>query len=141
MPSVKCSVVYVSPLLFYVWPPLVHLYTRVSATRTYITHVAHVLDVGARIERLKLIRVYDRRIKPPRRYTECREKIGNLRAVPCFTFHHHRTCAESISVFIPRERSRECLCPFEGRLLRVKMRLSTHAKCRVAYLRAKYLYN
>lgn len=65
MPSVKCSVVYVSPLLFYVWasPRSAPTHARAPATRTRAHTRRTRVHVGARTERLKLIRVYDRRIK------------------------------------------------------------------------------
>lgn len=55
--------------------------TRAYADDTNSRHraVHGLARRGARIERLKLIRVYDRRHKAS---TECREKIGNLCAVP-----------------------------------------------------------
>lgn len=128
MPSVKCSVVYVSPLLFYVWPPLASSLTR-AHTSTACTQ-AHTRAtsgpgprsrVGARIERLKLIRVYDRRIKPSiyRVSREDRQLMCRSRALRSAIV----AFAESISVFIPCEIADDrattttttmTLCPFVG---------------------------
>lgn len=54
--------------------------------------------------------------------TECREKIGNLCAVPCFTFHHHCIRRVYFSIHTLRNRGdRTALCP-PGRLLRATRR-------------------
>lgn len=88
MPSVKCSVVYVSPLLFYVWaPPLAGAPTRAHTRRTRVHHV------GARTERLKLIRVYDRRIK-------CRCRVSREdRQLMCRTALYAPPSSRSQSLF------------------------------------------
>lgn len=87
MPSVKCSVVYVSPLLFYVWAsPRRRTYTR--------AHAAHTCSrIGARTERLKLIRVYDRRIK-------CRCRVSREdRQLMCRTALYAPPSSRSQSLF------------------------------------------
>lgn len=75
--------------------------------------------VGARIERLKLIRVYDRRIKPSiyRVLREDRQLMRRSRALRFAIV----AFAESISVFIPCEIADDratttmtTLCPFVG---------------------------
>lgn len=77
--------------------------------------------VGARIERLKLIRVYDRRIKPSiyRVSREDRQLMCRSRALRSAIV----AFAESISVFIPCEIADDrattttttmTLCPFAG---------------------------
>lgn len=74
-------------------PPLAGAPTRARARapRQHVharTRGAHVFHVGARTERLKLIRVYDRRIKCRCRVS--REDRQLMCAVPRFTLHHHR---------------------------------------------------
>lgn len=96
MPSVKCSVVYVSPLLFYVWAsPRRRTYTRARApaTRTRAHTRRTRVHVGARTERLKLIRVYDRRIK-------CRCRVSREdRQLTCRTALYAPPSSHSPSLF------------------------------------------
>jgi len=116
--SVKCSVVYVSPLLFYVWPPLVvHLHARTPTTRTRAA--AHTCSRRCAHRTIEI----NSCLWPTHKAgTACREKIGNLCAVPCFTFHHRiRRVYFSIHTLWNRG-DRTALCPLEARLLRATMR-------------------
>lgn len=101
------------------------MYTR-RAARVY---------VGARIERLKLIRVYDQRIKLG---TECREKIGNLYAVPCFTFCHHRIRRVYFSIHTLRNRDDRTALSSRDDYCALRCEISTR-KCGIAYSRAIHL--
>lgn len=59
---------------------------------------------------------------------ECREKIGNLCAVPCFTFHHHRIRRVYFSIHTLRNRMITRRFILFGRLLRAATRLLTRTK-------------
>lgn len=97
---------------------------------------AHVLSrIGARIERLKLIRVYGRRIKPG---TECREKIGNLCAGTGTLHSAVIAFAESLFRYSCLAKSRPIVCPSRTIIVSAaRARAATfHAKRRLTYLRA-----
>lgn len=102
--------------------PRVVTHTRSHADGVYTSardqQSAHTCSrVGARIERLKLIRVYDRRIKPGI-YRVSREDRQLMRR-SCTSRLAIVAFAESISVFIPCEIADDratttTLCPFVG---------------------------